>query len=74
MSLPRRNVIEQQMLVTDVAPNVQIIHALHLEVACFNPFNTTDRFTGLIMVIIRKGQKLLGVERVLIAVYFFTSV
>ena len=29
-----------------------------------NPFNTTDQFTGLIMVIIRKGQKLLGVERV----------
>ena len=27
-----------------------------------NPFNTTDRFTGLIMVIIRKRQKLLGVE------------
>ena len=29
-----------------------------------NLFNTTGRFTGLIMVIIRKGPELLGVERV----------
>ena len=30
----------------------------------FSPVNTTDRFTGLIMVIIRKRPELLGGERV----------
>ena len=33
-----------------------------------NPFNTRDWYTGLIMVILRKGPELLGVERVKITV------
>ena len=33
-----------------------------------SPFNTRDQFTGLIMVILRNGQKLLGVERVRIEI------
>ena len=35
-----------------------------LKTLLFNSFNTRDWYTGLIMVILRKGPELLGVERV----------